>query len=651
MKKFLDHPLFTPMLLLAVSLLSYGGLILRPGVFGEDISVLWLYQRSGLDGLHAYFGEGKPLAALITTGLIGLGEFQIWVYHLLAVVLRWLGAWLFWLLVREVWPKNDGKALLTALIFLVYPGLKNTPIVISIFPHLMSMALTAAGFFLIYRGIKFRQHRWRYLIPGWLSGVSLLLSHYFIGLELLKILLIWAGWKRVEQKNNTETLKKTILTWLPFGGFLLARWIWGFPIPSDQSIAGSFRNSAGTIIRSLMDVLVLVWRQIVRIPDDSSEMLTYGLTVIFSGLIVFLALRKKMKSPYDAGTKGVSWRDEFLWVGLIALLAGGVPLWFMQESISLTYPASVSLLAFLPGVAILTAGLLDTLLLPRFQVGLAAILIALSVGVQLQNSNVFIKEWGKAEQIVQQLQVRLPAVKEGALLISEQVPLDYYSEENLTALFNLVYFPARNSNTEGLLYLDASSAIQEAQKDSPINVDHRGFRFSGQATSVWIFHQPEEGCLRLLQAGQVDLSGLPQKLAQTLEVYFSDFTYVEPGSVPIQEIFKVPTGAQRCILLGMIEQAGQRGDWQTAVNTMEQAGSFLCEVDHPYELIPLIETAAHAGQVELMMEISNEAAGNHGGSYELCNTFERLNLANDVSDSVKTAVKELESRAYCETYD
>src|SRR5690606_9683636 len=46
-----------------------------------------------------------------------------WRWQVLVVLLRWLTALLVWLLLRQIWPRDERPALWTSLLFLVYPGL------------------------------------------------------------------------------------------------------------------------------------------------------------------------------------------------------------------------------------------------------------------------------------------------------------------------------------------------------------------------------------------------------------------------------------------------------------------------------------------------------------------------------------------------
>ena len=351
-----------------------------------------------------------------------------------------------------------------------------------------------------------------------------------------------------------------------------------------------------------------------------------------------------------------SGKKNSCWLGLAAALAGGLPIWLGQEKVGLNYPDSVVTLAFLPGAALLITGLINLLLLPQFQTGLAALLISLSAGMHIQNSIDFTGEWKQVERIVQQLHSRMPAVKEGTILVSEQLPLNYFSEGNLTGLLNIVYFPEKTGSTDELQYLNADfgedKIIPEAAEDKSIFIDQNGFRFSGSTSQLGAFYVPEKGCLRILRSGKVDPSGLPHNLGLIAAISKPENILqpeLERKSLPA--FIKAANVSDRCDILERIELAGQIGDWQEAARLSENELQILRNVDHPYELVPVIEAFAHNGDIELMRELSLEAAGNGVAPFELCRSFERMNRTTDVTAEVKSAAMELASKYFCEKYD
>jgi hypothetical protein len=656
MKKITEHPLMISLLLLAVSLLGYGALILKPGFFGDDVSLLWLFQRSGLAGLQAYFGVEGSLPALLTSGLIGAVGWNAWIYQLLAVLLRWLGAWSLWLLLNEVWPKNEGKAFMATLIFLIFPGMKHLPLAISIFPHLLALCLTITGFSFLHHAITDPERRRLHYVASWLTGIAMLLSHYFIGLEVVRILLIWRDWRKEKGIDTGTLLRRTFLTWTPFAFFLGLRIGLGFPASPaiGDSLPAALMAAGKSALRNLLDMLVLVWRQVFQIPQETGVLIGFLLAVIIAGLLVFLGLsRLRLGEPVKEKGKTGNYHHhrEYLLIGLITLLAGGLPVWLGREALSLTYPDSIAALAFLPGVAILTAGVLDLLLLPRFQAALAAVLVALSVGAQYQNSSSFVEEWQQVGKIAWQLNSRLPAIPEGTILVSEQVPLDTYSQENLTALLNLMYFPDRHGSTEGLLYLDAKTLAAAPVNEGLIENADRGFRFAVEAAHSMAFYQPEKGCLRVLDPGNVDPAGVPHTLGQVL-------AKIEPlKGEPSGKGVSLPTfippveNLERCLILEKIERANRQGDWEESARLLNGSLDTLRVVSERYELAPLVETAAHAGQADLVRSLSLENMPAEGGPYELCRTFSRLEEANGLSIEVKRALEVLKIEALCENYD
>lgn len=450
---------------------------------------------------------------------------------------------------------------------------------------------------------------------------------------------------------------KTLLTWSPFVLFLAIRIIIGFPTGEKgiELLSADLLAMVKTALRDLIEMTVLAWRQIFQFPQERNSIVIFILVIVFAGLLVFLELRrlgigfpeKDQRKP----TKKL-WGDGYLVCGLAVFLAGGLPVWLGGFQAGLNYPDSILALAFLPGTALIIAGGLDLFLLPRFQAILAALLVALSAGAQLQNSVEFVTDWNKAESLVLQMHNRLPAVDEGTVLVSEQVPLDFYSEDDLSAYFNLLYFSSAHRENDNLVYLDASSVNELHQQGNEIEIDKKGLHFNGSLEKVVVFYLPPEGCLRVLEAGMVDPSGLPFTLGQTLETLGTNLNILVPGkSVDLPEMIGEGAAPQRCMILEQIELANQKGKSDLATQLLYDDLDSLKQTTQPYEFAPLVFTAANSNDPELLSELVHESSGSDGAPFEVCQVLRQIEGSETVKTQMKTALHELKAVTFCENYD
>jgi hypothetical protein len=77
----------------------------------------------------------------------------------------------------------------------------------------------------------------------------------------------------------------------------------------------------------------------------------------------------------------------------------------------------------------------------RLKTGLFALLIALSVGQQFFNANIFRRDWAIQQEFFQQLAWRIPAMKPNTTLLTDVLPVDYETDLSFTAPLNWLYAP------------------------------------------------------------------------------------------------------------------------------------------------------------------------------------------------------------------
>ena len=101
------------------------------------------------------------------------------------------------------------------------------------------------------------------------------------------------------------------------------------------------------------------------------------------------------------------------------------------------------------------AGLLDLLFSKsRIKVYVVALLIALGIGQQFYNANDFRRDWARQQEIFWQMAWRIPALKPGTVILTNELPLNYETDMGLTAPLNWMYAPdyTRGDLPYALLY-------------------------------------------------------------------------------------------------------------------------------------------------------------------------------------------------------
>jgi hypothetical protein len=267
----------TPLLLLGVSIACYGLLIPWLGFYWDDWPAIWFYHLFGSSGFSDVFAIDRPLLGwlfTLTTPINGESALRWQVFALLA---RWLCSLSVWWLLRAIWPERRLEAVLVALLFLVYPGFTQQHIAVT-YSHAW---LIMAGFFASLALMIEANRRLRWFWP--LLGLSLGLSfftlftvEYFVGLELLRPVLLWLVISETVSARR-QKLKCVLLQWLPYLAALLAFFVWRVILSStprgevtlldalSRSPASALFDLARTILEDFIKVTLNAWGAITQI--------------------------------------------------------------------------------------------------------------------------------------------------------------------------------------------------------------------------------------------------------------------------------------------------------------------------------------------------------------------------------------------------
>ncbi|RPI79835.1 MAG: hypothetical protein EHM41_23565, partial [Chloroflexi bacterium] len=183
--------------LLSITLLvlvTYAPLIPQLGYYRDDWYLIWSGSTQGASSIIPLFSSDRPFMGVIYSIEYSLlGDSPI-AWHLYAFLLRLFGAFsLLWLL-RMIWPEKRFGTTAITLLFLVYPGFLQQPSANTFQNHLMTYLLAILSIALMVKALQAKDR----LIQIVLFTVSLpltlgylLIYEYFIGLEGLRLLVLW----------------------------------------------------------------------------------------------------------------------------------------------------------------------------------------------------------------------------------------------------------------------------------------------------------------------------------------------------------------------------------------------------------------------------------------------------------------------------
>jgi hypothetical protein len=413
--------------LLLVAVLAYGTLIPWLGYYWDD----WLLFAGHLDLSFARAAQqDRPLLwhlRDLTVAAIGARPLH---WHLLALAARWLTAVAFWWLLAGLWPERRHQTAAAALLFLVYPGFSGQPLG-AIYSHiLLQLALHLASFGVMVHGLRQpRLARPATALAAALLAASLALSEYFVGLELLRPVLLWM----VLRGSPRAVLRR----WSPYLMVLSAYLVWRLAVfeaparyDAGHVLAGFLAHPLAALavrvriaLADLVRLVPVAWARVLEpeiLPvgweSPRAVALAWGLTILAAAAAAGVLLSRG-RAPAADGSEA-DWGREALLLGLAAIGLGQLPFWLSGREVQLGTLFDRYALPAAFGSSLAVMGLMAYLLRTRAQqVACTVLLVGLAAGLHVRNANQYRHDWEAQRAFFWQLSWRAPRLACGARLV------------------------------------------------------------------------------------------------------------------------------------------------------------------------------------------------------------------------------------------
>ena len=612
-----------PWTFLAVAVLAYGLLIWQFGFYWDDLPMSWIRYELGPEAMARYFSTSRPVWGMvfqITTRLIP----QVPLYwQIFALLLRWATCMLFYAVIRELLPGRRHLALTASLFFLLYPGFNfqwvsylssHFFIVICIFLLSYLLMLKAFG-----QPERFRLFTAAALI---LSALNLWMMEYFFFLEILRPLVIFLALSQVMQGDRIlQIARRSLLHWTPYLLVFLAnvfyRSLVFTNVAYDNVLLADLRADplgagialAKEIKADLLLVGVDAWRQVFQFPssavDGPRTTLFYFAIVAAVGVVALLFLLHFRAEKWN--------HRPALWtiaLGLVAMLLGGGPYWLANLEISLAFPASRFTISFMLGVSLLLAGLLE-LIPARIRFVLAAVLVALASGRHVISADAFRRDWITQKNLFWQLNWRAPGIEPNTLVLMNEVPLEFYADNSLSAGLNWIYAPKGDRySVDYVLFYPTTRlrySLPRLEPGIPIWFDYIAAEFNGNTSQTLSIYFAPPGCLRVLDPEIERVNRLiPEPSLMRFAARLSDpGLIVAERSGRMPDIYRPEPVHGWCYYFQKADLARQFDDWEEVAKLGDQAFGLDDYPNDPVERFVFIEGYAHVGKWDRALELSD----------------------------------------------
>lgn len=553
----------------------------------------------------------RPLSGeILWLGALLSGESPLG-WQSLNLFYRWLSSVvLFWALLK-IWPDQYQRLAGIAFIFLVFPGFTQQFVSINTSRHLLPLIFLFLSVGFMAWAIRWEKRRVTLTFASlFLAVLEVLSSDYYLGLELIRPLIIWLCLSPAEESPQAR-LKSTLKLSLPYLVFIALALGWRYSISRyanypvtlmDQVSYSPVQALVGlgnTILQYIWTVCISAWAKIFTFPAREAfgiqTIALYTLVVLLAFALTFwylLRLRDDVKAE--------KFWLEAITLGLFSLLAGGLPFLSTGLTIDLTFPNDRGILALMFGASLFWVGLLDRLLVNRtLKLVFLSMMIGLAAGSHLLLAYSYQKDWKTQTAFFEQLTWRVPGLENRtALLYSYTIALhDFHSTDNsLTAPLNWIYAPSRQDNELTYMLFDLrlrkERILPGINSGQPITAQYGDFSFQGSSDKILVIAYDPPACLRVLHPIYDRLDPrLSDDIAEVLPLTNLDLIEGSSMAKLPEHIFGSHSEGDSdwCFLFEKADLARQQEDWQKVVQIGNQVSEWENAPRHASELVPFIQ--------------------------------------------------------------
>jgi hypothetical protein len=638
MRRILQSPKWIPLFFALITIVAYGLLLPLTGFYWDDWPFAWVAKFLGPLQFIPSFSGFRPFLGpifFITTSLIPSDPI---LWQVFALIIHLAAGLCAWYALDQIWPHHKLQTLIASLLFLVFPGYSQHWVAfthinqewIPLIFYLLSFGFTA-------RALRNPQKKiLNSIIALLMLAIGVFPTEYFIGLEPLRFFFIWVI--IAEETNGIKSrFSKTLKQWWPYFLIWIADAVW----LAYYYKSGAYVSYGVTVTRHAVSVMALlttladafwkaglyVWIQVLVLTAQSitapTTIVTFILIVLSFISVAFYILHLEFfpspPAPLPVGEGGRGEGKNFalpaLLIGILGILLGRIPSFAAGLPLTLQSSNDRFMISMMLAASLFATGLIDLLVKNRLLKKVVfALLIALGIGQQFFNANIFRRDWTRQQELYWELAWRIPALKPNTALLTDFVPIDYETDLSFTAPLNWMYAPDFQGGNlpYALIYVNkrlGSTSLSDLKPNTPIRLSYRVVAFQGSTSQAVAIYAPQNGCLRVFDPVYANAKTYNRFPSLTPLIPLSDpsriITNASPPELPNPPFPNEPSHTW-CYYYEQAELARQTGDWNKVVELGKEAAQKRFGPQDDFEWLPFIEADARAGDLKSAELISHQ---------------------------------------------
>ena len=624
--------------LLVCMLAAYESQVWRLGIYYDDWEGIFLYKQ-GFSALQIwnYFLSDRPFSALVHVlynPIIGTSTLG---WHILGLLLNGGAVLLLVATLLRVWPGRVMEAGWIGLLLAVYPGMHRQFVIHTSMPHYTSMLLFALSLYLMVRAEGgARPRRLLLALSVALAVVQVLIIEYFAGLELVRVLVLFAMF-RGQGADRRQARRRALRAWLPyalvFAGFMAYHFV---ALPAMQPVGQAVKNNVPLFAQLRLHPLGTLAEYVQNVAQDVLYAVLYawttpwvpqelslrtrtvlaswllGIVAALAGAWVMRSWQKRAGEPRDP----VAPRFAFA-AAAAALLLGGLPVWIAErQAVVGTWADRYLFGQILGAVPLFVAGVVWLVGQSRRAVQniIFAVLLAGSVSLQVRVADGYATLWSRTRDYYWQLKWRAPSLQAGTFLVTTSTPVGGTDSYQNGLVMNTAFNPGYGKEAVQYWWFNGPEdlwvwSLGKYRPASVVSVQHRSLRFQSDMKHALPVVQDKQSSTRCLQVLDPIYEGEPMLSTADEQM----FPIARPGLIlpeekPLpQDVFGPEPPHTWCYYYQRADLARQYGQWEQVIELWQQAGPLAAGFGYGPEYLPFIEGFARRGQWEQAADLTLRA--------------------------------------------
>jgi hypothetical protein len=644
-KLFSDGPILAIVMITMTAVITNGFILPRLGYYYDDWYMLWSGASRGVESLISLFGMDRPFMGVIYTVFYRIVRDNILGWHLFSLVFRIAGGIAFYWILTMVWPKLKSLFVLSAMLFVVFPGFLAEPNAATKINHLIGYASALFSIAFTLQAAITSRRVWKYVCVGLsilLMALYLWIYEYMIGLEVMRLsLLFWVLWQR-DRGQVTRVAKKAFTAYIPYilVAFMFVYWrVFIFESTRYATdlrlVAKDYRSDVVNMalrlisqtLKDFFSASIFAWSVQPYFLFSKAEYGEMLIAFLVACVVVSLAVGYSFRFHKSESTDNDENESPLVLVLLGGLITLGAvfPVVLLNRSYDLMNAYKGYGLHPSAGVMIIVTGI-AAMMKPKFSKIALIALLGLSVATQSMN----VQEWANFWEIQRgfwwQLTWRAPNIQNDTLVMA-YLPEGYPLQQDYEAWgpVNLIYRPGPDHfphiqsevlNRDTALEVFEGNIDESHVRDIYLHRDYGNLLLISQPTT--------RSCIHVIDGAMPVYSASERLIVEKIGGY-SNINHIQTSGtppVPPAAIFGQEPEHGWCYYYQQAALARQVGDWRRIGQLYDTVETARLKPGDPSEYFVFIEGLVNLGRDEDAREIVDNAVRENGAlKYSFCKSL------------------------------